>query len=137
MAPFYSQAVFNAAGPYLTKSISGTGTDAYLIPTIQQLIGKTKTAVIHGVSMKHCRPIRTGNRTFSNNKTCMQEIHEMQVFCKNLYRNALESKDFNNNFIKSVLNREFINGIPLKHKLARIIPMFKNIYKLLVDASYR
>jgi hypothetical protein len=137
MAPFYSQAVFNAAGPYLTKSISGTGTDAYLIPTIQQLIGKTRTAVIHGVSMKHCRPIRTGNRTFSNNKTCMQEIHEMQVFCKNLYRNALESKDFNNNFIKSVLNREFINGIPLKHKLARIIPMFKNIYKLLVDASYR
>ena len=137
MAPFYSQEVFNAAGPYLTKSISGTGTDAYLIPTIQQLIGKTRTAVIHGVSMKHCRPIRTGNRTFSNNKTCIQEIHDIQIFAKNLYINSINSNDLNNNFINSVLNRGFTNGIHLKDKFARIIPMVQNIYKLIVDASYR
>jgi hypothetical protein len=135
MAPFYSQAVFNASGPYLNKSISGTGTDAYLIPTIQQLISKTKTAVIHAISMKHCRPIRTGNRIFSNNKTCMQETNEMQFFCKDLYNTNIPN--FNQTFFDNVLCINYENGIPLKYKVKRIKPMLRNLYKLLVDASYR
>jgi len=42
MAPFYRMEVFLEAGPLLKHSISGTGVDVYLIPTIQRLIGKTK-----------------------------------------------------------------------------------------------
>ena len=139
MAPFYSNEIFASAGPYLNKSISGTGTDVYLIPTIQQILGKTKTAVIHAVQMKHCRPIRTGNRIFSNQKSCLQEIHEMQGFCKTLFFEfyATHKSQTNRLFIKKVLNRNYSNGIPLRYKLARVIPMIKNLYKLVVDASYR
>ena len=139
MAPFYSYEVFNAAGPYLNQSISGTGTDVYLIPTIQQLIGKANTAVVHAVQMKHCRPIRTDNRVFSNHKTNLQEIAAMQTFCKNMhaqfFKNTFDTTQ--TNFIKNVLNRKFVYGIPLKYKLKRIGPMLKNLYKLIVDASYR
>ncbi len=139
MAPFYSNEIFKTAGPYLNISISGTGTDVYLIPTIQQIINKPKTAVVHAVQMKHCRPIRTGNRIFSNQKSCLQEIHEMQNFCKTIYINFCQTHQVKQNvlFVKNVLNRNYSNGIPFRYKLARVIPMFKNLYKLLVDASYR
>ena len=139
MAPFYSNEVFNEAGPYLNKSISGTGTDVYLIPTVQQMIGKTKTAIVHAVQMKHCRPIRTDNRLFSNQKTNLIEIAEMQAFCKNMFtdfcKGAFDASQ--TAFVKQVLNRKYVYGIPLKYKLKRIPTMFKNLYKLLVDASYR
>ena len=139
MAPFYSAAVINAAGPYLNQSISGTGTDVYLIPTIQEIIGKTKTSVVHAVQMKHCRPIRTDNRVFSNQKTNLQEIALMQDFCKNLYTQHFkgELNSEHNAFIQNVLNRKYVYGIPLKYKIKRIKPMLRNLYKLLVDASYR
>jgi len=139
MAPFYCYEVFMAAGPYLNKSISGTGTDVYLIPTIQQIIGRTNTAVVHAVQMKHCRPIRTDNRIFSNQKNNLQEIAEMQVFCKQLISQHLKNTGtaLTENFMKEVLDIKYMYGIPLQYKLRRIIPMLKNIYKLLVDASYR
>ena len=139
MAPFYSEVIFKAAGPYLNISISGTGTDVYLIPTIQQIAGKIKTCVVHAVQMKHCRPIRTDNRVFSNQKTNLQEIAEMQLFCKNLFAEKI-SKPYSsdqNAFIQNVLSRKYVYGIPLKYKLKRIPLMLRNVYKQLVDASYR
>ena len=84
MAPFYRMEIFLKAGPMLKHSISGTGVDVYLIPTIQRLLGKNKTAVVHAVQMKHCRPIRTDNRIFSNGKNNLQEIAELQVVCKEI-----------------------------------------------------
>jgi hypothetical protein len=139
MSPFYAYEVFLAAGPYLNKSISGTGTDVYLIPTIQQIIGKTKTAVVHAVQMKHCRPIRTDNRIFSNQKNNLQEIVEMQSFCKELMANHTKASNSQPSaeFFKEVLDKKYIYGIPLAYKIRRIGPMLKNLYKLLVDASYR
>jgi len=139
MSPFYAYEVFLAAGPYLNKSISGTGTDVYLIPTIQQIIGKSKTAVVHAVQMKHCRPIRTDNRIFSNQKNNLQEIAEMQSFCKELIKHHSKNSGVQPSaeFFKEVLDKKYIYGIPLAYKIRRIGPMLKNLYKLLVDASYR
>jgi hypothetical protein len=139
MSPFYAYEVFLAAGPYLHKSISGTGTDVYLIPTIQQILGKTNTAVVHAVQMKHCRPIRTDNRIFSNQKNNLQEIAEMQIFCKELMANHYKTTGIppSAEFFKEVLDKKYIYGIPLAYKIRRIGPMLKNLYKLLVDASYR
>jgi hypothetical protein len=139
MSPFYAYEVFLAAGPYLHKSISGTGTDVYLIPTIQQILGKTNTAVVHAVQMKHCRPIRTDNRIFSNQKNNLQEIVEMQSFCKTLIANHTKVSGLQPSaeFFKEVLDKKYIYGIPLAYKIRRIGPMLKNLYKLLVDASYR
>ena len=135
MAPFYSMEVFMSAGPYLKHSISGTGVDVYLIPTIQRLIGRNKTAVVHAVQMKHCRPIRTDNRIFSNGKNNLQEIANLQVVCKQMA--SEQAQLFDAAFWKHILNRNYRFGIPLQYKIRRIGPMIKNLYKMLVDASYR
>jgi len=58
MAPFYDMEIFMAAGPYYQHSISGQGIDVYLIPTLQRILKKNKTAVVHAVQMKHRRPFR-------------------------------------------------------------------------------
>ena len=135
MSPFYSKAVFQAAGPHFIHSISGTGLDVYLIPTIQRLIGKTKTAVVHAVQLKHARPIRTGHRTFSNGKTNLEEIRYVQSVCRKMVE---EKPDlFSTEFHRQVLNRRYINGVPLAYKIQRIPRMIRNLYKLIVDASYR
>ena len=63
----------------------------------------------------------------------------MQDFCKNLYTQHFkgELNSEQNAFIQNVLNRKYVYGIPLKYKIKRIKPMLHNLYKLLVDASYR
>ena len=135
MAPFYTNAVFFEAGKDFTKSISGTGIDVYLIPTIQILLGKTKTAVVHTVQMKHCRPIRTDNRVFSNGKTNLIEIIELQKYCLSIIQNNFTK--FDQAFINRVIKRKYVYGIPLKYKLKRIPLMLQNLYSYIVDASYR
>jgi hypothetical protein len=135
MAPFYSSAVFFEAGKEFNRSISGTGIDVYLIPTIQVLLGKTKTAVIHAVSMKHCRPIRTDNRIFRNGKDNLTEIAELQSYCMDIVnRNPTK---FEPDFVLDVIKRKYVYGIPLEYKLKRIPKLFANLYRFLVDESYR
>jgi len=135
MAPFYSSAVFFEAGKEFNRSISGTGIDVYLIPTVQVLLGKTKTAVVHAVSMKHCRPIRTDNRIFRNGKDNLTEIAELQSYCLDIVnRNPTK---FDPNFVRDVINRKYVYGIPLEYKLKRIPTLFANLYRFLVDESYR
>jgi hypothetical protein len=135
MSPFYSEAVFKAAGPHFRHSISGTGLDVYLIPTIQRLIGKTKTAVVHGVQLKHARPIRTDNRVFSNGKTNLEEIRYVQGVCRAMAAERPEL--FDSEFHFHVLDRRYVHGVPLAYKIQRIPRMLRNLYKLIVDASYR
>jgi hypothetical protein len=135
MAPFYSSAVFFEAGKEFQRSISGTGIDVYLIPTVQVLLGKTKTAVVHAVSMKHCRPIRTDNRIFRNGKDNLTEIAELQAYCMDIVnRNPTK---FDPDFVRDVINRKYVYGIPLEYKLKRIPKLFANLYRFLVDESYR
>ena len=135
MAPFYSSEVFFEAGKEFNRSISGTGIDVYLIPTVQVLLGKTKTAVVHAVSMKHCRPIRTDNRIFRNGKDNLTEIAELQAYCMDIVnRNPTK---FDPDFVRDVINRKYVYGIPLEYKLKRITTLFANLYRFLVDESYR
>ena len=135
MAPFYSSAVFFEAGKEFNRSISGTGIDVYLIPMVQVLLDKTKTAVIHAVSMKHCRPIRTDNRIFRNGKDNLTEIAELQSYCMDIVnRNPTK---FDPDFVRDVINRKYVYGIPIEYKLKRIPTLFANLYRFLVDESYR
>jgi hypothetical protein len=135
MAPFYSSAVFFEAGKDFNRSISGTGIDVYLIPMVQVLLDKTKTAVVHAVSMKHCRPIRTDNRIFRNGKDNLTEIAELQAYCMDIVnRNPTK---FEPDFVRDVINRKYVYGIPLEYKLKRIPKLFANLYRFLVDESYR
>lgn len=135
MAPFYSSAVFFEAGKEFTRSISGTGIDVYLIPTIQVLLNKTKTAVVHAVSMKHCRPIRTDNRIFSNGKDNLTEIAELQACCMDIVKQ--HPTKFAPDFVRDIINRKYVYGIPLAYKLKRLPTLFTNLYRFLVDESYR
>ena len=135
MAPFYSSAVFFEAGKEFTRSISGTGIDVYLIPTIQVLLNKTKTAVVHAVSMKHCRPIRTDNRMFRNGKDNLTEIAELQAYCMDIVNR--DPTKFEPDFVRDVINRKYVYGIPLEYKLKRLPTLFTNLYRFLVDESYR
>jgi hypothetical protein len=135
MAPFYSSAVFFEAGKDFNRSISGTGIDVYLIPTVQVLLQKTKTAVVHAVQMKHCRPIRTDNRIFRNGKDNLTEIAELQSYCMDIVKQ--HPTKFEPNFVRDVINRKYVYGIPLEYKLKRLPTLFTNLYRFLVDESYR
>jgi hypothetical protein len=135
MAPFYSSAIFFEAGKEFTRSISGTGIDVYLIPTVQVLLQKTKTAVVHAVQMKHCRPIRTDNRIFRNGKDNLTEIAELQAYCMDILKQ--HPTKFEPDFVRDVINRKYVYGIPLEYKLKRLPTLFTNLYRFLVDESYR
>ena len=135
MAPFYSKEVFIEAGKEFNRSISGTGIDVYLIPTVQVLLDKTKTAVVHAVSMKHCRPIRTDNRIFRNGKDNLTEIAELQAYCRDIVKR--DPAKFSLDFVRDVIERKYVYGIPLEHKLKRLPTLFTNLYRFLVDESYR
>ena len=135
MAPFYCNEVFFEAGKDFNRSISGTGIDVYLIPTVQVLLNKTKTAVVHAVSMKHCRPIRTDNRIFRNGKDNLTEIAELQAYCMDIVKR--DPTKFSEEFVRDVIHRKYVYGIPIEYKLKRIPTLFTNLYRFLVDESYR
>ncbi len=139
MCPFYRMDIFNAFAPHCAENISGTGLDLYLVPTIQYLMSKTNTAVVHAVQIKHMRPVRTGARVFSNGKTAVQEIQIMQALSKSLLLQKNTQSEDSPAFQKilQILNKESKGDISIVDKLGRIIPLFKNIYRMLVDASYR
>ncbi|MFM6995338.1 MAG: hypothetical protein ACKOWO_09520 [Sediminibacterium sp.] len=139
MCPFYRMDIFNAFAPHCVENISGTGVDLYLVPTIQYLMGKTNTAVVHAVQVKHMRPVRTGARVFSNGKTAVKEIQIMQALSKTLLlqKNTLVSTDLAYQKIWQHLNKDSKGEITIVDKLSRVVPLFKNIYRMLVDASYR
>ena len=139
MCPFYRMDIFNAFALHCIDNISGTGLDLYLVPTIQYLMGKTNTAVVHAVQVKHTRPVRTGARVFSNGKTAVQEIQIMQALSKTLLLQKNTASEDSPAFQKilQILNKDSKGDITVADKLGRIIPLFKNIYRMLVDASYR
>ena len=139
MCPFYRMDIFNAFAPNCSDNISGTGLDLYLVPTIQYLMGKTNTAVVHAVQIKHTRPVRTGTRIFSNGKTAVEEIQMMQSLSKTLLlqKNTLPIENPSYQKILQQLNKDSKGDISITDKLNRIAPLFKNLYRMLVDASYR
>ncbi len=73
MTPFYRKQLFDAAHEFYQTNISSYGIDNFAIPYFQELLGMTKTAVIHSVSMKHLRKVTDGSKKFSNGLTARQE----------------------------------------------------------------
>lgn len=73
MCPFYRKAVFDAAAEYYAWNISSYGLDNYAIPFFQKTLGMDRTAVIHSVSVRHLKPVTTGDKIFSNGLSARQE----------------------------------------------------------------
>lgn len=135
MAPFYKFEVFYAFAPYLKDHISGYGVDVYLVPTIQNLLNLNNTAVVHKIQIKHIRPIRSDSKVFSNSKTGLIESNEMKLLAHKIYRENKHLFDINS--FNKIFSTKIASTISLSEKLKRVPIMVKNIYKELVNHSYR
>lgn len=135
MAPFYRMSIFNAASPYFSYTISGQGIDVYVIPTIQRILKLPKTSIVHAIQIKHCRPIRSGKRLYSNGKNNLQEIATVQKKCIEIVT-ANDSQLFDNYFMKNILHKKYYNKVTLYAKILRLKKLFSIVYQKLVDASY-
>ena len=135
MFPMYREKLFKAAGPYFNETITGQGIDAYLMPVIQVIYNMKNTAVVHAIQIKHCRPVQSGGRTYSNGKTNVDNINHIRTISLELIET--NKSLFDEAFIKRIIEVRYYNGISLLKKLKRVPGMLKNMYKELVDLSYR
>jgi len=135
MAPFYKFEIFNAFSPYLKDHISGYGVDIYLVPTIQNLLCLTNTAVVHKIQVKHIRPIRSDKKVFSNFKTGLYESMEMKLLATKVIKENAHL--FNYSFQKKISGLKVSSNVSLMQKIKRLPLLFKNIYMELVNQSYR
>lgn len=78
MMPFYRGDLFLSAREHLHGNVSSWGLDKYLWPTLQQLRGQTRTALIDAVSASHRRPITSGNKTYRTGRTAFDELQAMR-----------------------------------------------------------
>lgn len=78
MMPFYRGELFLAAAPHFAGNVSSWGIDRYLIPTLQQLMGLTRTRIVDAVMAGHVRPVTSGLVTYRNGLTAAQESQAMK-----------------------------------------------------------
>lgn len=84
MMPFYRGDLFLAAREHLVGNVSSWGIDKYLWPTLQQLRGQTRTALIDAVRASHRRPITSGLKTYRTGRTAFDELQDMRSLCLSL-----------------------------------------------------
>ncbi len=73
MMPFYRGDLFLAGRAHYRDNISSWGIDRFLIPTLQQLRGQTRTALLDAVMASHRRPVTSGGKVYRNGRTAWQE----------------------------------------------------------------
>lgn len=78
MMPFYRGDLFLAAREHMVGNVSSWGIDKYLWPTLQQLRGQTRTALIDAVTASHRRPITSGNKTYRTGQSAFDELRTMR-----------------------------------------------------------
>ncbi|MEO8315759.1 MAG: hypothetical protein ABI645_13315 [Pseudomonadota bacterium] len=88
MMPFYRTGLLLETGSRIGGNISSWGIDKYLVPTIQWLRGKTRTALLDCVVAVHERPITSGFRRFRNGWTADEEMRLMKWKARNLARRS-------------------------------------------------
>jgi hypothetical protein len=136
MCPFYKEVIFKAIQPYCTLTISGQGIDIYLIPCLQKILGLSKTAVVHAIQIKHCRPVQSGNKIYSNGKNNLEEIEAVRQACLAL---VAETKPgvFDQEFIKTTLEINHFTRNNFQVKWTRFKTLLKNLHLDLIKSSYR
>ena len=81
MMPFYAGEVFLAGAPEYDGNISSWGIDKYLIPTLQQLAKRPRTAIIDAVMAGHHRRTTSGKKTYRNGRSAAEERDLMKARC--------------------------------------------------------
>ncbi len=103
MAPFYHITLFNAASPYFPLVNSGQGIDKFMMPCLQIIHDMNNTAIIHVAMIKHCRPIRSHLRLYSNGLTGDQEIELIRQKAIQLVNKDEYKQLFNAKFHRTIL----------------------------------
>jgi hypothetical protein len=73
MMPFYRRALFEAAAPYFTGSVSSYGIDQFVMPMVCKTTGMDRVALIDAYFAGHHRPVTSDGRIYSNGLTAHQE----------------------------------------------------------------
>lgn len=81
MMPFYRGQLFMAGAPHYEGNVSSWGIDKYLVPTLQQLLGMQRTAILHAVVASHVRPVTSGKKTYRNGLTAAMERDALKARC--------------------------------------------------------
>ena len=136
MCPFYKEAIFKAIQPYCPLTVSGQGIDVYLIPCLQKILGLPKTAVVHAIQIKHCRPVQSGNKIYSNGKNNLEEIEDVRQASLQL---VAETKPgiFDDEIIKTTLEINHFTRNNFQVKWNRFKTLIKNLHLDLIKSSYR
>ena len=84
MMPFYRGDIFRAGTAHYAGNVSSWGIDKYLMPTLQQLLGKTRTALLDAIMASHCRPVTSGQKVYRNGRTAAEESAQLKAVCQEL-----------------------------------------------------
>lgn len=84
MMPIYHGDLFMAGAKHYIGRVSSWGIDKYLMPTLQQLGGMTRTVIVDAVMASHVRPITSGHATYRNGLTAAQEAESLKQVCLQL-----------------------------------------------------
>jgi len=84
MMPFYRGELFMAGRPHYAGNVSSWGIDKYLMPTLQQLLGLTRTALLDAVMASHCRPITSGQKVYRNGRRAGEESALLKSACEHM-----------------------------------------------------
>jgi hypothetical protein len=135
MFPMYREKLYKAAGQYFNETITGQGIDVYLMPVLQVIHNMKNTAVVHAIQIKHCRPVQSGDRSYSDGKSNFDNINHIRSRAIELIE--ANKSLFDDAFMKHIIAVRYYRGISLFKKLKRVPGMLKNMYKEIVDLSYR
>ena len=135
MFPMYREKLYKAAGQYFNETITGQCIDVYLMPVLQVIHNMKNTAVVHAIQIKHCRPVQSGDRSYSDGKSNFDNINHIRSRAIELIE--ANKSLFDDAFMKRIIAVRYYRGISLFKKLKRVPGMLKNIYKEIVDLSYR
>jgi len=135
MFPMYREKLYKAAGLYFNETITGQGIDVYLMPVLQVIHNMKNSAVVHAIQIKHCRPVQSGDRTYSDGKSNFDNIDHIRSRAIEL----IESNKplFDQSFMKRIIEIRYYRGISIFKKLKRVPGMLQNLYNEIVDLSYR
>jgi hypothetical protein len=136
MAPFYKQELFVACKDYFLMTISGQGIDCYLMPVIQKIQNKTKTAVIHAIIIKHYRPIRSHQRIYANGLNNEQEIELIRKEAVKIATAPSVANLFDSKFMRLTLKEGNPLLISLTHKITKITRIIQNSMVLIKERAH-
>ncbi|MBB3293982.1 hypothetical protein FHT39_002621 [Mitsuaria sp. BK045] len=122
MMPFYRGDLFMAARAHYQDNISSWGLDRFMIPTLQQLRGQTRTALLDAVMASHRRPVTSGGKVYRNGRTAWEERQILRQASLDLIAREAPQLVDTAWYHRSFVRRETPNRwVRWKRRIARVV----------------